>query len=464
MSFNMGRSRRPAYHPDYPREQARHGGLGAIVVYVIGPFNASVPSAEYRKMWRKTWTTMTDDVKCLELFNEGLEKGSNPALRKLDGAKRLPKSGFSELNGVDKFHELCRALSQTVRVGIIEAEPFDVILPFGDEREWICRAIWIFDIEKNLIIHHDNSYRSVAVLSEFFSGALHSMDQFEVVGPTVPVYEPISLLEATWDPELIVDERIQPVAHRLMTDFAYEWRHILRHNYNHHMLKKLARAVVSLANIQFTFTTTIQSTFTYENFTIVAPGEAPKWQGYAASIVPYGDGYLFLESDIIKGLEQVRNHHRLNPPPSSLVVHKVNYIIFSVRHIMLCTTDQKEQLFYTQPIEFLNGLNPPTSFALDTLLHGLSSLSPTKPVYTSLNTLPIEIQDMVLNHIWIPIERATIGCLIGIGSPFNWRDHGEEIELIDKIHPLARKKGMPDRTSLFLDQEKLGLGYRNHWE
>jgi hypothetical protein len=444
-------------------EQVRmQRGFGVIVVYIKAPANASGANVDHSKLWRRTWTDMSTDVGCLEMFHEGIDKATNPELRKLEGLKRLSRAGFSGIRrGIDKYEELCRALRKTLRVGNMESEPYDMILPFGDEREWICRAVWLFDIENDLLTHYDNTYRRCALLSDLLSGELRSMDQFEIVGPTVPVYEQMAFSEPTWDPVPIVDERLRPISHRLITDFAYQWRHILRQSYNDHTLKKIARAVTSLAQLQFTCSGEYPLK-PHVNNTTIAPSDAPQWQGYNLPTIPFENGFLIIQTDILKGLDRVKNHRHLGHSPAVLKKDQVHYMLFSARHIILCTIVEDNQLFYTQPVEFLTGLDSPSTLALDIFLYGISSISSKTKLNTKtrLHNLPLELQDLVLDHIQPPLERAQVGYLIDLGSTFKWREQGVEIELAQKPLPWSRTDPNPKRTELFLDDDKLGLGYR----
>lgn len=97
---------------------------------------------------------------------------------------------------------------------------------------------------------------------------------------------------------------------------------------------------------------------------------------------------------------------------------QAHYMILSVKHIMLCHATSLGSLKYTSPEPLVNGnhsIRPPSNPALDYLIWATASARPSIP--TPLQSLPIEIQDVILNYVSIgTVIAAKIGCLLDLES------------------------------------------------
>lgn len=96
-----------------------------------------------------------------------------------------------------------------------------------------------------------------------------------------------------------------------------------------------------------------------------------------------------------------------------------HYMILSVKHIMLCYATGPNLLKHTAPEPLFNGdygIGSPSDLALDYLIWATASARPT--VFTPLQLLPVEVQDIILNYVSVgTVEAAKVGCLLGLGSP-----------------------------------------------
>jgi hypothetical protein len=136
------------------------------------------------------------------------------------------------------------------------------------------------------------------------------------------------------------------------------------------------------------------------------------------------------------------NKLRATLEPSHLTTEFLDtpYLVMSLRHIVLCRYSGTN-LGWTQPEPFLNRRNPISDRALDLLLSAI----PARLSKTAIHTLPIEIQDWILRHISHGlVEPAKIGCILGLGSPFTWKD-GKMVVETERVHT-HRTDGSPVKS------------------
>ncbi|RMZ72438.1 Fatty acid hydroxylase [Pyrenophora seminiperda CCB06] len=218
-----------------------------------------------------------------------------------------------------------------------------------------------------------------------------------------------------WKPQHVqVDSRMREFGHRLLRNFHYVWRHILRDTYNGIMLRVLARATVLLATLDFEV----------KRYTMRAddrPTQLPGWEPFEEEIVRVGAVWVVVCQDLEKGLEVAREHvasssqeFRQTETSSTTMAsgeERAHYMILSVKHIMLChvtttTTDQASPFFqHTAPEPLFNGDSttcPPSDLALDYLLWATASARPSR-ISTPIHFLPVELQDEILDHTSFPV-------------------------------------------------------------
>lgn len=95
-----------------------------------------------------------------------------------------------------------------------------------------------------------------------------------------------------------------------------------------------------------------------------------------------------------------------------------NYLILSIRHVILCRTDGST-IEYTRPEPFLNGTESVSERGLDFLLH----ITAASPPQTPIHNLPAELQDRIIRYLSQgSIEVARLCCVLNLGSPFSWTD------------------------------------------
>jgi hypothetical protein len=104
-----------------------------------------------------------------------------------------------------------------------------------------------------------------------------------------------------------------------------------------------------------------------------------------------------------------------------------HFLILSIRHVMLAHVKYPLHIVYSSPEPLFPGNGGlMTQKALDYLLHAIENARLYIP--TRLQNLPLEIQDCILEQCCaVGIRSGQLGCLLGIGSLFNWRYRGKII-------------------------------------
>lgn len=180
-----------------------------------------------------------------------------------------------------------------------------------------------------------------------------------------------------------------------------------------------------------------------------------------------GNVYVLPCEEIKEGLSMAQEHllsQKFNTTESSSTsdtgTAQANYMILSVRHIMLCRASGQNSLEYTAPEPLFNGdfdTGPPSDLVLDYLIWATASARPS--ISTSLHSLPIEVQNLILSYLpGGTVVAAQIGFLLGLGSPCLWKDGPLIVELQEKYH--TRPSGSPVESHIWFDGHKSGIVYR----
>lgn len=135
------------------------------------------------------------------------------------------------------------------------------------------------------------------------------------------------------------------------------------------------------------------------------------------------------------------------------------YMILLVKHIMLCHATSPDLLKHTAPEPLFNGdsgIGPPSDLALDYLLWATATARPS--IFTPLQSLPVEVQDMILEYVSIgTVVAAKVGCLLCFGSPFSWND-GAFIVTLEERHRI-RPTGFSVESLIWFGEHKSGIAY-----
>ena len=108
----------------------------------------------------------------------------------------------------------------------------------------------------------------------------------------------------------------------------------------------------------------------------------------------------------------------------------ITYMVLSVREIYLqkmCTCNEHQSM-RTKSEKLFDGVNPPSDRALEYLLTAASPERCDLPFHG----LPVEVQNMILTHASSgPVESARIGCMLSLGTAFNWQIECRAMERLD---------------------------------
>ncbi len=257
------------------------------------------------------------------------------------------------------------------------------------------------------------------------------MTAFQNTGPPVPPLTAPTFNSSTlWKPDVQVDERSSAYLYRILHDFNRKWRHVLRNEYNNTTLRVMARAVIRLATLDFEVRENDSETDYGGQW--VRSYNLPKWKPFDSDIVSLRDVVVVICQSPHEGLSKANDHAKQNRQTSSIVESRPQYMLLSIKHIMLCKCPTKlgEPLIHTVPEPLFTGdpNSPPSDLALSYLLWALSTS--TKVISTLMRRLPIELQDQILSPLCAgPVARAHLGCLLSAGSSFSWNHRGVAVKL-----------------------------------
>lgn len=348
-------------------------------------------------------------------------------------------------------------------------EWYDTVNLFGDSRQIQYRTLWTFDLVEDVLIHTNASGRRKLSLQSLRDQRVKLSEMQTMDTQALHLLSPTTRsLGEIWKPDLVIDERMRAFSHRLLCDFNHQWRHILRNEYNSTTLQILATAVIKLSTMDFDVRedTEERLTNTSGKKSYVWVAELPAWAPFnttTTNIIPVSAAHVVVCLALEEGLSVARKHmSRLeldgyNWHSESL---EPNYVILSVKHIMLCRITDHDTFDYTEPLSLLTGTSEAETIsktAMDYLIWSTSS--EMKTIDTSLQLLPTEVQDNVLRYVSAgPLAAARIGCILGIGSPCLWKDDAMPIELQEFW--TRRHIGSPVESQIWFDNHNIGLVYK----
>ena len=269
-------------------------------------------------------------------------------------------------------------------------------------------------------------------------------------------------MSPSWEPEFEVSARTYTFTHRLLRDFNYQWRHILRRAWNLTTSRAFARAIVRVATQNFEIREVTKARGSGGRGWHVWVTALPEWEPFTTDFVRIGHAVVVICQNIEEGLSMAQKHaesHATNTSEDTSVQESktgtADYLILSVKQIMLCRLGPSSRLEHTRPERLLNGIDPPSELALRYLLWATSTpLFPTR-----LHLLPIEVQDLVLGFLSAgPVEPARVGCLLGLGSEFTWMDGPASIA-VEETSTL-RSPCTPIGSQILFGNQASGIVYK----
>lgn len=344
----------------------------------------------------------------------------------------------------------------------------DVVKPFGDRCQSL-RFVCSFNLDEDLLSYSDESGHIQLPLarlrepgsdplqrSEFTPFEIPSPPQLDLAEFPPPYQEP---------PSTPIPERRLAFSSRVFSDFAHQWRHILRSSYAESTFRRLAKAVVSIATDDFR----VDELFMRQHIPLSNPYvtvvDVPFWQPYERHLFSIGGTTVVLHQDLHTALQiakdEARESSRLMNPGER--IEQRTYLLLSVRHMLVCYVDSTGTFSHTAPTTLMDGLTPPPPSAMNLLLQ---TLSPSRPSpRTPVHNLPLEIQDQILEHVSEgPVEAARLGCVLGLGSPFTWMRavdwprRGGPVVLFSS--PSHRTETSPVESKIYFGDVFSGVSYR----
>lgn len=347
----------------------------------------------------------------------------------------------------------------------LETEPYDTVNPFGDFRGIDFKALWNFDIQNDTLTYINRDRRAQISLDVLRSRPV-TLDDMKTLGPPVPpsIHPRLDPAIPHWKPHVQVDGRNRAFLHRILRDFDHQWRHLFRNNYNTMTLRVLARAIIQLCTLDFEVREETGRRHGLRGEWVYIT-ELPTWKPFETDVVPVGDVNVVLCQSIQEGISAAKEHKSSHTSASverakDRTGERPQYMILSVKHIVLCRATGRNELDCTAPEPLFNGnhdVGPPSDLALDYLLWATAPA--VSLIHTPLSSLPIEIQDMILGYSAIgPIAAAKTGCLLSLGTPFLWKDGLEDINLEE--HRRNRQPWSPVESQLWFQDSQVGITYR----
>ncbi|KAH8800758.1 hypothetical protein F5884DRAFT_535917 [Xylogone sp. PMI_703] len=372
------------------------------------------------------------------------------------------------LNGKPKAATF-NVLSQGINVKWTRQD--DIVNPFGDNRQ-AGLTMYTFNLDSDVLLFLDSTRTLQIPLSRFREDSSVALTEFTLFKPPSPLgLRSLRFQSPLWTPSSPLPCRSLPFVTRVLSDFAHQWRHILRHPYSDSTFRKLARAILCISTLDFKVVEIASRWMhTSERGPYVWIHHLPSWQACEEHLIRLGHITVVLDQDLERAMELVRNDatesNEQNKATTLTGSQRNNcfnvYILLSVRHIALCRINDQGVLLCTPPAAFLNGVDAPSSTAIALLLRGLRFAFPQP--HTWIHDLPIEIQDRILKHVSEgAIEAARLGSLLELGSPFGWMRTKDELRkggAIARLESPTHRSGTTPVESQVWFEVFSGVAYR----
>lgn len=341
--------------------------------------------------------------------------------------------------------------------------------PFGDRRQ-LLRSVCSFDLIQDLLSYSNTGSHIQISLARLREPNCDLIQRSEFTPLERPPPHPQLDLVAEFPPpyeesSIPVPERRLAFSSRILSDFADQWRHILRSSYAESTFRRLAKAVICIATNDFR----VDELFTRQHVNsmgyYVSVRGIPSWQPYKRCLFSIAGITVVLHQDLQTALKIAQNAAKENSKVTNPYnrIEQRTYLLLSVRHMLVCFVDSTGTLSYTAPTIFMDGFTLPSTSAVKLLLQALLPTRP--PLHTPIHDLPLEIQDGILKYTSEgSVEAARLGCVLGLGSPVTWirtidkPRRGGLIELF--MSPSHRSEATAIESKLYFGDVFSGVSYR----
>jgi hypothetical protein len=373
----------------------------------------------------------------------------------------------------------------------------DIKHPFPDERHaWKISGVWIFDIDRDdLTLKRSEDKQTRISLQALRDGSAKYSDMQEVEQAPLISFDPALTYYSykkeapndPWSGQFKASERQLAFCGRMMKDFAIQWRHVLKSRCNDTIFLKLASAITRIWSCDF-------NVLTRKFRAAKRMGQAeleslPEWptigEGVARVVHLARCGVVMcqhmnlhaimshIRADIATGKPQKKAQNGDLPRHPVRNCHSIIYVVLSMREVILirtCTVALHNHTQYTDAVPLWSGEMHRHGLVVDERAMDYLSIMnpfPESPHNSHLLKLPNELRDMILEYASdSSLERARIGCLLGIGREFRWRsDSGQELEqrgswsLHDKVTSSRSRQYLKNEDQILFGGRDSGLSY-----
>ncbi|TVY90418.1 hypothetical protein LAWI1_G007252 [Lachnellula willkommii] len=332
----------------------------------------------------------------------------------------------------------------------------DVVKPFGDRRQNLA-SVYTFNLDQDTLSYSDESGHIQLPLARLRKPGSDPVQRseftpFQIAPP--PQQDLAGFPPPYQKPSTPIPERRLAFSSRILTDFANQWRHILRSSYADFTFRRFAKAVISIATNDFR----VDEVFEKQHI---------NFRSFYISVldVPIGGTTVVLHQDLQTALKIAKDEakeRRNIMNPGDRTEQRI-YLLLSVRHMLVCHVDSTGTFSYTASTTLMDGLTPPSPSAINLLLQAL--LPSRSRSDSPIHSLPVEMQDRILEHVSKgPFEAARLGCVLGLGSPFTWMRavdwprRGGPIEHF--VSPSHRRENAPVESKMYFGDVFSGVSYR----
>ena len=302
----------------------------------------------------------------------------------------------------------------------------DIVNPFHDGRCVLVATVWTFDLDGD-VLRIDKKDNNLCVHLSLVRQRSITISDFQSYEPPPPHEYALqsSFKPPHWQMRRIgLDskhlERHKAFVCRVLTDFAFQWRHILCGRYNNLTFRRLACAIIRIATFDFNV---VEATLPRPGIGgfLVGIHNLPEWEPFSGHIVQVGTTSVVICQHTQHALTLIRDDFARRSIPkhgsSETPDDNFTYLILSVQEIILYRKNRHSER-YTKPERLFDGTHPPSDEAVELLLKATQGSVPT----TRIHSLPVELQDMITNKVSEgPIESARVGCILNAGTAFRWK-------------------------------------------
>jgi hypothetical protein len=352
-------------------------------------------------------------------------------------------------------------------------------------------AVWTLDLNYGYVLYdkQDRHFKynfdlpsPPVTLRDFDPYIPGRADRF-MQGPSI---ESIASIDSSAAPEYTIPEQLFDLVYRIVSDYEANWR-AANLSIEEDSIMQLGMGILGCFTLNFRARfVTGSSHFQYKedgDWVRIKAGEMTRWPAWPMTrVVPTisldSNVYVIFTDDITLASELVDDHYfwandidhlqlRL-PPQSSLdatspiqTVRGIGplekpkapntYIITSITKLQIFKKTREVTL--CTPVEsFIDGQNAPSRTAVRSMLNAIHGH--TYPLRTRINLLPVELQDLILDHTTDTladgdINRAWYAAVLGIGTPFKWESGGSLLTRLELTQTRMYNPDLPEQLVEF---------------